>query len=109
MGNLAQSGNVLEAMQRQLADKLPTGWRIVKSGRAGRQERSDPGVDAILKIRGPSGKTGLLLVQVKTRVEPKDAVMLKSSLGAAPASPVLIAAPFLSARTQARLKAMGLG
>jgi hypothetical protein len=109
MGNRAQSGNTLEALRRRLSEKLPTGWRIVESRQADRPDGPDRGADATLKIRGPGGKTGLVLVQMKTRVEPKDAAMLKSTLGAAPGSAVLIAAPFLSARTQARLKTMGFG
>ena len=109
MGNTVQSGNILEALRRQLAEKLPTGWRIVESTRAGRSGRLERGADATWKIRGPNGKTGLVLVQMKARVEPKDAAILKSALGTALSAAVLIAAPFVSARTQERLKAMGFG
>ena len=109
MDNASQSGNMLETLRRQLSEKLPTGWRIVEKRRTGSSAESDRCVDAVLKIRGPSGKTGLVLVQTKGRVEPKDAVMLKSILGPGSGSPVLIAAPFVSPRTQARLKSMGFG
>jgi hypothetical protein len=109
MDNTIGSGNTLEAVRRQLTEKLPTGWRIVETRRAARRDGPDRGVDATLKIRGPSGKTGLVLVQMKARVEPKDAAMLKSTLGSPLGSPVLIAAPFVSARTQERLKAAGFG
>src|SRR5215471_18971977 len=109
MGNMAKSGNMLEALRQQVTERLPTGWRIVESKRAGHPDRLDRGADATLKIRGPSDKTGLVLVQLKRRIEPKDAAMLKLTLRTALGSPVLIAAPFVSARTQARLKTMGFG
>jgi hypothetical protein len=109
MGNIVKSGNIIEALQRQLTEKLPAGWRIVDSSPSVRSDKSDRGADATLKIRGPSGKTGLVLVQIKSRFEPKDAVMLKSTSRGPSDSPVLIAVPFVSARTQDYLKAMGFG
>jgi len=105
MDNTSETDNIVQAVSRQLMEKLPGGWRILQR-RKPASRASDRGVDVM--IRAPNGKKGLLLIQAKTRVEPREAAMLKSDITADIGSPVLIAAPFLSARTQERLKSLGL-
>lgn len=67
----------------------------------------DLGVESVLKIQGPGKATGLLVVQVKDRLEPKDVDFLAGPLRPGSAPPALIAAPFLSPRTRERLKDRG--
>lgn len=110
MGNTVQSGNMLESLRGQLTEKLPSGWRIVNGTRTGRSDRLDRGADAPFEdLRTEREKSGLVLVRMKARVEPNDAAILKPAPAAASGSPVLIATPLVSTRTQERLKAMGFG
>jgi hypothetical protein len=53
--------------------------------------------------------TGSVWVEAKARVEPKDIDSLAATLRPTKDRPVLVMAPFVSARTQERLKACGLG
>jgi hypothetical protein len=82
---------------------LAGGYRGGKRASAGR-----PG-ESTLKIRAPRGKTGAVLVQTKDRLEPKDVDFLAAKLRPVGRMPVIIATPFLTARTRQRLKASGLG
>jgi hypothetical protein len=66
-------------------------------------------VDAILRIRRPGTPAGSVLIEAKARIEPKDVDSLAATLRPTPDQPVLVAAPFISPRTQERLKAKGFG
>ena len=79
----------------------------VKSG--SQRPRVSSAIDATLKIRGPGNATGSVLVEAKARVEPKDIDSLAATLRPTKDRPVLVMAPFVSPRTQERLKACGLG
>ena len=108
MGNMPRSGNTIEVLIRKVADKLPPGWRIDETKRTARH-LADQGVDAIFKVRGPQGDTGLVMFQAKAHLEPRDVDTLKRTVATASSPQVLVAAPFISARTQERLKALGYG
>lgn len=99
---------MLKALVQNFSNKLPPGWRILET-RSAASRALDRGVDAILKIRGPKGVTGMVLVQAKAHLEPKEVDSLRATLGISKNPQVLIVAPFLSARTQERLKASGFG
>jgi hypothetical protein len=58
-------------------------------------------------IVSPNGAGGTARVCAKSLVEPKDVDYLAATLQPTPAEPVLIAAPFLSPRTQERLRSRG--
>lgn len=110
MGNNSYFDNTLvAAVVEALTKKLPAGWRTTTS-KPSRQNKAVSGlVDAVLKIRRPGTPAGSLLIEAKTRLEPKDVDYLAAKLRPTPSQPVLIAAPFISPRTQERLKASGFG
>ncbi len=60
-----------------------------------------------MKISGPAKNVGSMLVEAKTRLEPRDVDYLAATVRPTADKPVLIVAPFLSPRTQERLKASG--
>jgi hypothetical protein len=107
VGNTAISGNTLKAIVQALVERLPSGWRILETRKTARRALVEPGMDAVLRIRGPRGNTGSISVQTKRRLEPKDIDDLVVIPATAEHLPVLVMAPFLSARTQERLKARG--
>jgi hypothetical protein len=102
VGNSRKTGNTLIRTIEVLDSRLPPGWEAALAKNIGR----DLGVDAILKIQGPGRATGLLVVQVKDRLEPKDVDFLPP-LRPGSTPPALISAPFLSRRTRERLKDRG--
>ncbi|MGI9072744.1 MAG: hypothetical protein ACR2JB_15865 [Bryobacteraceae bacterium] len=109
MGNRAESGNMLEAVVRDLVKRLPSGWRIRTFQTMARRASATPGFDAVLRIRNPRGETGLVLVELKRHLEPKNVDNLTPIPANAKNSPVLVVAPFISARTRERLKSDGFG
>ena len=66
-------------------------------------------IDAILKVSGPAKNGGSVLVEAKTRLEPRDVDYLSATMQPTAERPMLIVAPFLSPRTQERLTAGGFG
>jgi hypothetical protein len=107
MGNRHKTSNTLRALERELEKRLPTGWRIWLEA-LDRKRASRRAVDAVLKIQGPSGKTGLLLVEAKSQLEPRDVDSLAADLRTE-GQPLLVTSPYLSPRTQERLNAIGIG
>ena len=108
---MANSSNTLIAdVVPRLADRLPSGWQIVAT-RTGTIRRPLPvsAADVILKIRGPGNATGSVRVEAKTRVEPKNIDYLAATLRPTADAPIIVVAPFMSPRTQERLKAAGFG
>lgn len=106
MGNIAISDNILiRRVIERLAGRLPPGWRV---GEGSSRARRGP-IDAILKISGPAKNAGSVLVEAKTRLEPRDVDDLSATTRPTADQPVLIIAPFLSPRTQERLTAGGFG
>lgn len=91
----------------ELVRKFPSGWRITERRTSG--FRTNQRVDAILKVRSPEGKVGSLLVETKSRLEPKDVEYLSTTLKPQENQSILIVAPFLSERTRERLADKGFG
>ena len=105
MGNKAISDNTLvRAAIEQLAGKLPPGWRITSAAPRNRRRSAN-----VLRIRGPGSNSTSILVDAKQRLEPKDLDYMVSVLRPGRELPVLVIAPFLSPRTQERLKTVGFG
>ncbi len=105
MGNSDISGNSLVAhVADALRRRLPTGWACIaqESSRTANGARAD----AVLSVRR-NGTAGTASVCAKSRVEPKDVDYFAATLRPTPAEPVLIAAPYLSPRTQERLRSRG--
>lgn len=110
MGNMAISDNRLIAdILPRLASRLPLGWQAVAVKSGGKRLGVSSAIDAILKIRGPGKTTGSFLVEARARIEPKDVDYLAATLRPTLGRPVLVVAPFVSPRTQERLKASGFG
>jgi hypothetical protein len=95
---------LLQAAIEQLRAKLPSGWRLATPAPAARKQRS---IDAVLRIRAPDSNTASILVEAKRQLEPKDLDYLASLLPPSRNVPVLVIAPFLSSRTQERLRELG--
>ena len=106
VGNSAMEDNTASQVAQQLQKRLPADWS------AGlKPARSRGGVvsaaDATLSIRRSGAPAGIVRVEVKSRLEPKDVDILAATLRPTPEQPVLIAAPFLSRRTLERLRDRG--
>lgn len=107
MGNKRIEGNNIAAdVLEVLQERLPVGWAggVLKPSKAAGEAL----VDAVLIVRRKRAASGTVRVSAKSRVEPKDADYLAATLRPTPDEPVLIAAPYLSPRTQARLRSRGL-
>lgn len=91
-----------QALQR----RLPEGWEtsVLKPDKP---ETGLSGVDVILRIRRPGASWGTVRIEAKSRVEPRDVDYLAAKVRPTPDQPVLIVAPFLSPRTQERLRSRG--
>ena len=99
MGNSAVPGNTLVGrVIAALTARLPSGWAVssVPPPKAS-------SVDAAFSIRNKDAP-GTVLVLSKGRLEPKDVDYLAATLFPTPDQPILIAAPYLSPRTQERLR-----
>ncbi len=80
-----------------LLARLPAGWTAsIQAAPFG----------GVLGIRH-DGPDGTVRVGARSRVEPKDVDYLAATLRPTPDDPVLIAAPYLSLRTQERLRSRG--
>ncbi len=103
VGNRPNTDNaiVAEAVQA-LKIRLPDGWEtsVIRPAKSA-------AVDAILRVRRRGARAGEIQVEAKSRIEPKDIDSLAATFRPTPDRPVLIAAPFLSPRTQERLRSRG--
>jgi hypothetical protein len=110
VGNIGYSGNKLvAAIVGTLAAKLPRGWQTATAAPSKKDQLSTGAVDAIMTIRRPGAPAGRLLIEAKTRLEPRDVDYLAATLRPGADRAVLVVAPFISPRTQERLKANGFG
>ena len=96
-------GDVVAAIKR----RLPDGWEASIPKAAKRVGKLPALVDASLSIRKRGSSAGSIRVQAKRRVEPKEVEYLAATLRPTPDQPVLVVAPFLSPRTQERLRENG--
>src|SRR5262249_16568195 len=101
---MAISGNnLISGVLDRLEGRLPAGW----TASTAKPARRGAGVDAVLKIRRPRMPAASLSIQAKSRLEPKDVDSLAATVRPTSDQPVLVVAPFLSPRTQERLKTNG--
>jgi hypothetical protein len=96
----------------ELSARLPSNWRMEIDFEPARSARV---FDALLKLCAPDGTCGVLILEAKNRIEPRDASKIADQLTAygrlsdgEVAVPVLVA-PFLSSRTRERLEECGVG
>jgi len=105
---MAISDNRLIIEINQLLQKrLPAGWdsRVLKPAQ-GTRKASVP-MDTALSVRRKGAAAGTVRFTAKSRIDPKDVDYLAATLRPTPEQPVLIAATFLSPRTQERLRNRG--
>jgi hypothetical protein len=106
VGNTLYSGNSLVAeVVETLRRRLPAGW----AGSVPNPSKTAGGasIDVVLSVRRKGAASGTVRVSAKSRVEPKDVDYLAATLRPTPEEPVLIAARYLSPRTQERLSSRG--
>lgn len=105
-GNKAYMGNTLaDSVVRRLADTLPRGWRVTTRLPSARSRSGD----VMLRVSGPGTAAASILVEARQRVEPRDVDHLATDLAPGSDRPIMVVAPFLSARTRERLTARGFG
>lgn len=92
-----------------LKRRLPAGWEATASKTARGVNKVPSFVDAVLSVRQRGSSAGSILLEAKSRLEPRDVDYLAASLRPTADRPILIVAPFLSPRAQERLKTTGFG
>jgi len=108
VGNSGYSGNnIVSGIVKILAAKLPAGWQASPAGVPRGSGTASCPFAVLLKIRGPGIPARVVRILTKNRLEPREVDYLATTLNPTPDQPVLIAAPFLSPRTQERLKISG--
>lgn len=108
MRNRPTPDNIAAAVAEEIAARLPRGWRFALARDAG---RGDGRADALLEVRAPDGARGVISLQAKPLLEPKDVPYVLSQLrlvAGKDAKPV-VAAPYLGSRTRERLREEGVG
>lgn len=106
VGNSLIADNIfLAEVVKALQERLPFGW----AGSLLKPSKADGAVsvDAVLSVRRKGTASGTIRVAAKSRVEPKDVDYLAATLRPTPDASVLIVAPYLSPRTQERLRSRG--
>lgn len=102
---MVYSGNsIAESALNGLAKRLPPGWTIAPADRG----RKIGVTDAVVRISGPGSTATSVMIDTKSRLEPRDVDSLAALLRRDSDGPRLIVAPFLSARTRQRLQWAGL-
>jgi hypothetical protein len=96
--------DLLNALTETVCSRLPRSWRFDLSREIATQYQAD----AVAQIRTPDGRTGLLLIEVKNHLYPKDVLALVPELrGRAEgmgSGAFLVVAPFISPRARELLK-----
>lgn len=108
---------LLEDTVEAITTHLPETWRAQPepASTSGR-----PGPDLVMKIQAPDGREGLVFIEAKSRLDPKDvpsavyqlrryADRLRESDEESPEIASLYAAPFVSRRTREVLTSLGMG
>lgn len=99
--NRIYDNTIAASVAAMLQERLPAGWAASIEA----PPKAAP-FDGVLNIRR-DGRDGTIRVGARSRVEPKDVDYLAATLRPTPDQPVLIAAPYLSPRTQERLRSLG--
>lgn len=109
-----QETELIDQAVAWLARRLPPSWEVARSNRqiVGSGQAAPQGVDALIDIRASSGIT-TLAVEAKQSFSPRDVERLLPHLtrvirSLANNPPVLVVAPWLSARTQELLAREGM-
>jgi hypothetical protein len=104
----AEGTDLVDDAIARLRVMLPAPWTIERSGRAVPADGSPPGdilANATIDLRAPNGTSTTFAVEAKQSFGPRDVEQLSAGLSRTIRSiagfiPILVAAPWLSARTQ---------
>jgi len=113
--NIISETNLLDDTVEAIKTRLPNKWKAEPETSSGQR-----GLDFVLKIQDPEGREGLLLIEAKNRLDPKDvpaavyqlrqyADRLRESDDESPEIASLYTAPFISRRTREVLTSLGAG
>jgi hypothetical protein len=95
---------LLYVIEETLAKVLPDGWRVSIKPEV---RLRNVVLDAILKLRTPDRKAATFAVEIKHKLEPRDARTVVEQVRKSGLQSVLLAAPFLSPRTRELLTEAG--
>lgn len=96
-------GEILSLALKALADRLPPSWSLKETRLQVGKKGFRP--DAVVRLSAPDGSKSDVILEVKTRVDPKDVPAVVDRVRRmASGRTAWIAAPFLSPRTRDRLK-----
>ena len=96
---------ILDSVERVLRGTLPGDWQVTSV-----QQPRPRSADLVLTITSPAGDVAVVLVEVKSAVEPRDVDSVAEQIKAfGPSDAAVVAAPFLSPITRELLAARGLG
>jgi hypothetical protein len=108
MSNRPYSDNsVLEKVLEELTGLLPPPWLLRRE-----VSKGDPRADAVVEIVAPDGRRATMVIEVKTRLDPKDVdstIAPLSALRRSTAGTGVIAAPYLGERTREKIRQGGAG
>lgn len=109
LGNsMILDNSLIDSAIAALATRLPRGWTVKQAPKGRQSGRRKAPPAAVLKLSGPGPGMAALIVQAKSRLEPKDVDNLAGPGRPNAAESILVVAPFLSPRTQRRLEEAGL-
>lgn len=91
----------------RLRSSLPHSWQVSFEPGA-KSAKADAGADAVVRVASPEGVTATVLVQAKTRLDPRDVPLVALPVRDH-AGDVVVVAPYLSPRTRQRLIEWNLG
>lgn len=107
--SLVRETELLRALSAAVTAALPPAWSLT----AGTDARNaDARVDAVLTVAAPDGSAGMVLVEAKRVVEPRDVPIVVRQLQssrAADGTAFVVAAPYLSPRARDLLQEAGVG
>lgn len=100
---------LLQQVLEQLKKVLPQSWQVGVSKQPGGKDQPD----LLVELRTPDGQQTLLVVQAKASLEPRDVPGVVEQVQKYAATmdnaATMVVAPFISPRTQGKLKASGVG
>lgn len=90
---------IIISIQEQLSARLsPVGWSLSTSESSA--TAADTGLDAMLTIRSPDGRMGVMGVEIKRTIDPRMVSVVREQLSQSSFDTFLVGAPFLSPRTR---------
>lgn len=96
--------NTIQEALRQLIDRIPSGWRLVR-----RDEVAPERVDCLATLAAPDGSSITLIIAYKDRIEPRSVPQLFSGVQDTLSGVRVLVAPFLTPGVRERLAQAEIG